>query len=109
MSDREVLFIFHYDGDFEFDISRHVYNEGKQKMRFLVTDITYESLVKEVIKVSNGDSSIHNLSMQYLHYIGRVFSMANIDDDNDVRSMLKASGDESIGKYLYVFNGWNKE
>lgn len=46
MSDREVLFIFHYGSDFEFDISRPVYNGGKQKMRILATEITYESLVK---------------------------------------------------------------
>ena len=58
MSDREVLFIFHYDGDFEFDISCPVYNGGKQKMRFLVTNITYEALVKETIEASNLDSSI---------------------------------------------------
>ena len=100
MSDKEVLFIFHYDGHFEFDISRPVYNGGKQKVRFLATDITYEALVKEAIKASNGDSSIQNLSMQYLHHNGGAFSMANIDDDTDVRSMFKASGDESNEIYL---------
>lgn len=109
MSDREVLFIFHYGGDFEFDISCPVYNRGKQKMRFLATNITYESLVKEAIEAFNGDSSIQNLTMQYLHHNGRAFSMANIDDDNDVRSMFKASGDELNEIYLYVFNGRNKE
>ncbi|RWR78801.1 Mutator-like protein transposase [Cinnamomum micranthum f. kanehirae] len=109
MSDREVLFMFHYGGDFVFDISRPVYNGGKQKMRFLATNITYECLVKEAIEASNGDSSIQNLTMQYLHHNGRAFSMASIDDDNDVRSMFKASGDELNEIYLYVFNGRNKE
>ena len=78
-------------------------------MRFLATDITYESLVKEAIEASNGDSSIQNLSMQYLHHNGRAFSMASIDDDDDVRSMFKASGDELNEIYLYVLNGWNSE
>ena len=110
MSDREVLFIFHYSGDFEFDISRPVYNGGKQKMRYLPTDITFESLVKEAVEASNGESSfIQNISMQYLHHNGRAFSMVSIDDDTDVRSMFKASGDESNGIYLYVFNSRNKE
>ena len=95
-----MLFIFHYDSDFEFDISHHVYNGGKEKMRFLATDITYESLVKEVIEASNGDSSSQNLSMQYLHHNGRAFSMASSDDGNDVRSMFNASGYESTGIYL---------
>ena len=64
MSDREVLFIFHYGSDFKFDISRPVYNGGKQKMRYLLTDITFESLVKEAIEASNGESSfIQNISI----------------------------------------------
>ena len=111
MSNREVLFILHYDDDFEFDISHPIYNGGKQKMRFLATNITYESLVKEVIEASNGESCIQNLSMQYLHHNERAFSMASIDDDNDVRSIFKASasGYESNGIYLYVFNSQNNE
>ena len=109
MSNREVLFIFHYDGDFIFNISPPVYNGGKQKMRFLATDRTYESLVKKAIEAFNEDSSIQNLSIQYLHHNGRAFPMASIDDDNGVRSMFKASGDESNAIYLYAFNCRNNE
>ena len=125
MSVSEVLIIFHYDGDFQFDIIRPVYNRENKKMRYLPTDITYESLVKKAIEASNWDSSIqrlsiqylyHNgqafsmariddLSIQYLHHNGRAFSMARIDDDNDVKRMLKASGNDVNGIYLYVFNG----
>ena len=65
---------------------RPVYNGGKQKMRYLLTDITYGSLVAEAIKASNCDSS------QYLHHNGRAFSLASIEDDNDVNRMIKASG-----------------
>ena len=78
-------------------------------MRLLEIDITYGALVKKAIEASNWESSIQNLSMQYLHHNGRAFSMANIDDDINVRSTFKASGDESNGIYLYVFNGRNKE
>ena len=53
MSVSEVLVIFHYDGDFQFDIIRPVYNGGNQKMRYLATDITYDSLVNEAAEVSN--------------------------------------------------------
>ena len=74
-------------------------------MKYLATDITYEYLVKEAIEASNEDSSIQNLSLQYLHHNGRAFSMASIDDDIDVRSMFKASGDKLNEIYLYVFNG----
>ncbi|RWR76443.1 hypothetical protein CKAN_00488500 [Cinnamomum micranthum f. kanehirae] len=34
MSDCDILIIFHYDGNFEFDMMWPVYNGGKQKMRF---------------------------------------------------------------------------
>ena len=105
MSVSEVLIIFHYDGDFQFDIIRPVYNGGNQKMRYLPTDITYESLVNEAIEAFNYDSSIQGLSIQYLHHNGRAFTMASIDYDNDVKRMFKASGNDVNGIYLYVFNG----
>lgn len=104
MTVSEVLIIFHYDGDFQFDIIRLVYNEGNQKMRYLPTDITYEPLVNEAIEASNCDSSIQILSIQYIHHNGWAFSMASIDDENDVKRMLKASGNDVNGIYLYVFN-----
>ncbi|RWR83613.1 Transposase, MuDR, plant [Cinnamomum micranthum f. kanehirae] len=107
MSDCEVLIIFHYDGNFEFDIIRPVYNGGKQKMRYLSTNITYGSLVAEAIEASNWDSSTKSVSIQYLHHNGRAFSLASIEDDNDVNRMIKASGQDTNGIYLYVSKSWN--
>ena len=104
MTVNEVLIIFHYNGDFQFDIIRPVYNRENKKMRYLPTDITYESLVKKAIEASNWDSSIQRLSIQYLHHNGRAFSMVSINDDNTVKRMLKASGNNVNGIYLYVFN-----
>lgn len=100
MSVSEVLIIFHYDGDFQLDIIRPVYNGGNQKMRYLPTDITYESLVNEAIEAFNWDSSIQRLSIQYIHHNGRAFSMARNDDDNDVKRMLKAPWNGVNGIYL---------
>ena len=91
MSDREVLCIFHYDGDFQFDISHPMYGGGK-KMRYLSTNISYQCLANEAIESSNWDTAIQNLSMQYVHHNGRAFLMASIDDNNDVCLMFKASG-----------------
>ena len=99
MSVSDVLIIFHYDSDF-LDIIRPVYNGGNQNMRYLQTYITYESLVNEAIEASNWDSSIQRLSIQYFHHNGRAFSMASIDDDNDVKRMLKALGNDVNGIYL---------
>ena len=107
MAVNEVLIIFHYDGDFQFDIIRPVYNGGNQNMRYLPKDITYESLVKKAIEASNYDSSIQRLSIQYLHHNGPAFSMASIDNDNDVKRMLKASGNDVNGIYLCL--QWSEE
>ncbi|RWR90905.1 hypothetical protein CKAN_02003400 [Cinnamomum micranthum f. kanehirae] len=107
MLDSEVLFIFHYDGNFEFDMIRPVYNGGKQKIRYLLMDITYASLVNEANEAANCGPSIQNLNLQYLHHNGRAFSLAGIDDDNDVRRMLKASENDLNDIYLYVFNCQN--
>ena len=107
MSDCEVLIIFHYDGNFEFDIMHPVYNGGKQKMRYLSTDITYGSLVVEAIEASNWDSSAESLSIQYLHHNGHAFSLASIEDDNDVNRMIKALGQDTNEIYLYVSNSLN--
>ena len=107
MSDREVLFIFYYDGDFQFDISRSVHSGGKQKMKYLSTDISYQCLANKAIKSSNWDTTIQNLSMQYLYHNERAFSMVSIDDDKDVRLMFKASGNETNEIYLYISNGLN--
>ena len=98
MSDGEVLFIFHYDGDFQFDISRSVYSGGKQKMKYISSDISYQCLTNEATESSNWDTAIQNLSMQYLHHNGWAFSMAGIDDDNDIRLMFKASRNKTNGK-----------
>ena len=107
MSNRKVLFIFHYDGDFQFDISHPVYSGGKQKTKYLSSDISYQCLANQSIESSNWDTASQNLSMQYLHHNGRAFSMASIDDDNDVNLMFKASRNEMNGIYLYVCNGPN--
>ena len=104
MLDYDILIIFHYDENFEFDMMRPVYNGGKQKMRYLSTDITYGSLVAEAIEASNCVSSSESISIRYLHHNGRAFSLASIEDDNDVNRMMKASGRDTNGIYLYVSN-----
>ncbi|RWR87935.1 hypothetical protein CKAN_01689900 [Cinnamomum micranthum f. kanehirae] len=109
MSDNEVLIIFHYDGEFVFDIIRPVYNGGRQKMRYLPRNITYGSLLNEALEASKWDTKIENLSMKYLHHNGRVFSLIILEDDNDIRGMLKASGNDQKGLYLYVNKSTNIE
>ena len=105
MSVSEVFIIFHYDGDFQFDIICSVFNGGNQKMRCLPTNITYESLVNEAIEASNWDSTIQRLSIQYFHHNGWSFSMESIDNNNDVKRMLKASVNDVNKIDLSVFNG----
>ena len=107
MSDNEVLIIFHYDGEFVFDLIRPVYNGGRQKMRYLPRNISYGSLLNEALEASKWDTKIENLSMKYLHHNGRVFSLIILEDDNDIRGMLKASGNDQKGLYLYVNKSTN--
>ena len=53
MSGGELTVIFHYDGEFEFDIIHPVYKGEKHKMRFIQSDITFSSLVNIALEASN--------------------------------------------------------
>ena len=54
MSGDELIVIFHYEGDVEFDDMIHpLYKGGKQKMRFIQSDITFDSLVKVANETSH--------------------------------------------------------
>ena len=53
MSGGDLIVIFHYDGDFEFDMICLLYKGEKQKMRFINNDITFNSLINIALEASN--------------------------------------------------------
>ena len=69
----DLIVIFHYDGDFEFDMIRPLYKGGKQKMRFIKSDIKFNSLVNIAPKGPRLEETCDNISMGYFHHNGHVF------------------------------------
>lgn len=53
MSGGDLIVIFHYDGDFEFDMTSSVYKGGKQKMWFIQSDIIFNLLLNIALEASN--------------------------------------------------------
>ena len=103
MSGGDLIVIFHYDGDFEFDIICPLYKGGKQKMRFINNDTTL--MVNIALEASNWEETSDNISMDYLHHNGHVFSLVAIEDDNDIRCMLSLSRNDTNEIYLYIRRG----
>ena len=98
----ELIVIFHYKGDLQFDMIHPLYKGGKQKMRFIPSDITFESLVKVAIEASHWEVNCEDISIHYLHHNGKVFSLVGIEDDNDIKCMLTLSRVETNGICLYI-------
>lgn len=67
----------------------------------------YSSLVNISLEAFNWDATTKNLSIQYLHHNGHTFLLASKEDDNDVKRMLIASGNNINGIYSYVFKSPN--
>lgn len=47
------IVIFYCDGDFEFDMIHPIYKGGKQRLRFIRSDITFNSLVNIALEASH--------------------------------------------------------
>lgn len=58
MSNVELLTIFHYDGEFEFDIIHPQCKGGKQKMRYLSSNKLYNLLVNVALKASSWEAAV---------------------------------------------------
>ena len=82
MSGGELIVISHYNREFEFNMIRPVYKGGKQKMRFIRSDITMPSLVNMTLEASHWEKTCENQTIHYLHYSGDVFLLAAIEDDS---------------------------
>eukprot|EP00268_Persea_americana_P060282 TRINITY_DN7485_c2_g1_i2.p1 TRINITY_DN7485_c2_g1~~TRINITY_DN7485_c2_g1_i2.p1 ORF type:complete len:109 (+),score=18.21 TRINITY_DN7485_c2_g1_i2:66-392(+) len=104
MTEYGISIIFHYDGEFVFDIICPVYNGRRWKMRYLPRSITYGMLLNEAIELSNWDADIEDVGMKYLHHNGLVFSLISLEDENDIVGMLMAFGSEQDG-YTYMSTG----
>ena len=105
MSGGDLIVIFHYDRDFEFDMIWLLYKGGKQKMRFINSDITFNSLVNMALEASNWEKTSDNISINYLHHNSHVFSLVAIELDNDITCMLLLSRDDTTEIYLYIRRG----
>lgn len=105
MSDNEVLVIFHYDGEFDFDINRPTYKGAKQKMRYLPTDISYNYLRDIALEVSKWEVLSDMPTLQYLYHDGFAFSLITLEDDEDIKVMFRVSKNNTM--YLYVSKGTN--
>ena len=53
MSGGELIVIFHYDGEFKFDMIHPMYEGGNQKMRFIQSDITFPELVNIALETTH--------------------------------------------------------
>ena len=102
MSDVEHLVIFHYDGEFEFELNRPQYKGGRQKMRYLSRDVTLNELCKIALEASSWATTSDQITLKYLLYNGKFFSMIDIDDDGDINGLLKSSKNETKGRLLFV-------
>ena len=105
MSGGELIVIFHFDGKFEFDMIHPVYKDGKWKMMFIQSDITFRSLVNIDLEASHWEETYENLTIQYLHHNGHIFSLVALEDDNDIKDMVTLARDNTNGIYLGAF-GW---
>lgn len=85
MSDVEYLLIFHYDGKFEFDVNHPQYKGGRQKIRYLSSNVTYSEMSNIALEASNWATSSEYITLKYLLHNGSFFSIINIDDDNDIK------------------------
>lgn len=61
MSDVQHLTNFHYDGEFEFDLNWPQYKGGRQKMRYLSSNIMFSELKNIALETSNWEASSEEL------------------------------------------------
>ena len=102
MSDVEHLVIFHYDGEFEFELNRPQYKGGRQKMRYLSSGVTFNELCKIALEASSWATTSDQITLKYLLHNGKFFSMIDIDDDSDIDGLLKLSKNKAKGILLFV-------
>ena len=63
MLDVEHLIIFHYDGEFEFELNRPQYNGGRQKMRYLSSNVTFNKLSKIALTTSSRATTSNEITL----------------------------------------------
>ena len=109
MSNNEVLVIFHYDGEFDFDIDRPTYKGGKQEMRYLPTNISYSYLRDVALEESKWEALSDMPVLEYLYHDGFAFSLITLeeDEDEDIKVMFRPLVNKTNGLYLYVSEGTN--
>ena len=102
MSDVQQLVIFHYNGTFEFDVNRPQYKGGRQKVRYLLSNISISELKNMALEASCWDVIVEDLSLKYLLHNGSFFSMINIDDDSDINGLFQTCTSKSSGILIFV-------
>ena len=88
MSDVEHLIIFHYDGEFEFELNHPQYKGRRQKMRYFSSNVTFNELCKIALEASSWATTSDQITLKYLLHNGKFLSMINIDYDNDINGLL---------------------
>lgn len=58
-------------------------------------------MLNKALEASNWNAKIEDVSMKYLLHNGRVVSLVTLEDDNDIKGMLKASENDQNGLYVY--------
>ena len=74
-------------------------------MRHLRNTITYSELVNVALEASNWEASVEALCIKHLLHNGSFFSLIDIDDDNDVKGMFRASGTDPRNNILLFVAG----
>lgn len=66
MSDVEHQIILHYDGEFEFELNRPQYKGGRQKLRYLSSNVTLKELFKIALEASSWATTSDEITLKYL-------------------------------------------
>ena len=106
MSDVEHLIIFHYNREFEFELNRPQFKGGRQKKRYLSSNVTYNELSQIALKALSWETTSDEITLKYLLHNDSLFFFLfyfiDIVDDNDINGLLKLSRSEAKGTLVFI-------
>jgi hypothetical protein len=107
MSDVDLCLILHFDGELDVDRLHPIYNGGEQKLIFVYSNITYNSLIEKVAAETNWKIRNGYPYMQYIYHTGRNFTLVGLRGDDDLMRMFRLFryGVDPIFLYIHRSDG----
>lgn len=101
MSNREVevLTVVHFDREFQWELNA-IYNSSQKKVLFLDPNMNHTALVEKLLSVTKWVIMKEVMSIQYLHQNGRILTLIDVKDDDDVHSMMATGGSYTNAIYI---------